>query len=153
VSTIKTRAIPKHAMAMTKRFEGFAESPYKDTKGIPTIGYGFNLKAHPEILQNKTMGQDYITQEEADELFVPLYNEAWDRAEEFAGPEVFGALSPKRKAILADMSYNLTNKLFGFEEMQKALRSNDAAGVKREMKDSAWYEQVGNRSKAHIREW
>ena len=136
----------KQGATMTKGYEGFRENPYKDTKGIWTKGYGFNIPA------NK-MSMKPITKEKAGDVFAPLYVDAMTRARKYAGAGAWDTMTPKQQMILTDMAYNLGNKLNGFENMQKAVRSGDRAGVKREIKDSDWYGQVGNRSKDHVRNW
>jgi hypothetical protein len=51
------------------------------------------------------------------------------------------------------MSYNLGNKLYNFEKMREAIRTRNLNAVPAEMKNSKWYGQVGNRSKALIDSW
>lgn len=131
--------------SMTKDYEGFSEMPYLDTKKVPTVGYGFNIPANN--LPNARMSR-----EEADNMFVPIYLRAYDKAKAFAG-ESFDNLTDKQQMILTDMSYNLGDKLFGFKNMRKSLLNYDNEGVIREMKNSDWYSQVGRRSKSHVASW
>ena len=132
-------------MQMTKNFEGFRSLPYNDTRGIPTIGYGYNLQANPNLPR-------FMTQNYADTIFPQFYGRALEQAKKFAGP-VWGNLNPFQQAALTDMSYNLGGKLFNFKDMRKELQTGNSAGVKREMKNSKWYSQVGRRSKALIGGW
>ena len=150
----QVEVIPDYSRNMTKEFEGFRGQPYNDSRGIPTIGYGTNLNIHKNRIPVEVMeGQQSLAPNYADQLFNEMYDEAWERAKGFATPEIFEGLSPIRKSILADMSYNLGNKLFQFQNMQKAVQAGDAEAVKREMKNSKWYKQVGRRSKHHVRSW
>lgn len=55
------------------------------------------------------------------------------------------------KAILHDMHYNLGNGLGDFVKMNAAFNSGDYKTAAREMKDSKYYNQTGNRPKRHIR--
>lgn len=136
---------------MTKDFEGFRETPYLDTKGIPTVGYGFNISAGG-VPQDVARGIRKMKRPEADKLFEKKYVEAENRAARFAGPQ-YDALSEDQQAILNDMAYNLGDKLFKFKNMRAAIKEQRLQDVPREMKDSAWYGQVGNRSKALISMW
>jgi hypothetical protein len=50
--------------------------------------------------------------------------------------------------VLVNMSFNMGyNRLSGFVRMIEAVNSGDWAGMAREMKDSNWYTQTGNRSR------
>jgi GH24 family phage-related lysozyme (muramidase) len=130
---------------MTKQFEGFRSTPYLDTRGIPTIGYGFNM--------NSGSYPDYMTRAQADEVFNTLYGKARNRAQTYIGQPQFEALSPIRQAILTDMAYNLGNKLNAFVKMRNAILLGDDNKVKQEMKGSKWYGQVGNRGRENVKNW
>jgi len=136
---------------MTKDFEGFRERPYRDTLGIPTVGYGFNISAGG-VPEEVASGSRSMSREEADAIFEPKYLEAEGRARSFAGP-VYDRLPEEKKAILNDMAYNLGDRLFKFENMQAAIHEQRFGDVPKEMKDSKWYKQVGRRSKALISLW
>lgn len=136
---------------LTKTFEGFRDKPYKDTKGIPTVGYGFNISSGG-VPQDVARGIRKMTRPEADKIFDAKYLEAENRAAEFAGPQ-YDSLPIEKKAVLNDMSYNLGNKLFKFEKMRQAIREQRLNDVPSEMMDSSWYGQVGDRSKALIKMW
>ncbi len=137
---------------MTKSFEGFRGKIYMDSKGNPTIGYGFNLKdagvrslVPREVLQGKRT----LTPKEADPIFENLYNRARNDAQYYAG-ERFHSLNPHQQDILTDMAYNLgLPKLLKFEDMRKGVQSGDENMTIKEMKDSDWFNQVGRRSKHH----
>ena len=142
--------VPEGGTEMTKQFEGWRPSIYKDTTGNKTIGYGLKLASAKKYLPKEVVsGARELSKEEAEPIFNIMYNEAKDRALQYATPEIFSQLSPVQQNILIDMSYNLGNNLFDFKQMQKALLQKDFTGVVREMKDSKWYEQVGRRSVYH----
>ena len=46
-------------MDMIKRHEGLSLSVYEDSVGIPTVGYGFNLKKGGAQKRIEAMGVDY----------------------------------------------------------------------------------------------
>ncbi len=133
-------------MRMTQQFEGFREQPYLDTRGIPTIGYGFNMKANPGL-------PAYMTPEQAQPLFNKFYGEADQRARKFVGSSVYDSLTPNQMNILTDMAYNLGDRLNGFERMRAAIQKKNNKKVIREMKDSDWYAQVGDRSRWITANW
>jgi lysozyme len=133
-------------IAMTKDFEGFKENPYIDTRGIPTVGYGFNLNAYPQFKGRK------ITRKEADKIFPELYSDAVNRAMTYADT-AWSNLNPKQQTILIDMAYNLGDKLNDFKRMRFNLMKGDNEGVVKEMQNSKWYKQVGRRSKHHVENW
>ena len=130
---------------LTKKFEGFRDKPYKDTKGIWTNGYGFNLQAHPEIPKN-------ITREAADQWFDQFYGQAAQTAQKFAGDR-WTKLDDGQKSMLTDMAYNLHNKLFGFQKMQQAMQVGDNGGVQQQMGNSNWAKQTGQRAQSDIFSW
>lgn len=132
-------------MARTKQFEGFKGTPYLDTKGIPTIGYGFNMQANPGLPNKMTPAQ-------ADPYFKDYYRDADALAMRFAGPR-WNEMTDGQKAILTDMAYNLNKKLLKFKDMQAALQQGDDAGVQREMKDSNWYTQTKTRGVQNTADW
>jgi len=135
---------------LTQEFEGWSPNIYHDTEGIPTIGYGFNLldamvkSLIPEDVQS---GKRKLTKEEADPIFRALYERAGQDAENIFG-EQFSSYPPAAQTVFTDMSYNLgANRLDDFVKMIAAAQSQDWANVSKEMEDSKWYNQVGNRSK------
>ena len=130
---------------LTKNYEGFRSSPYKDTKGIKTIGYGFNMQANKGL-------PSQMDRPTADKYFDSYYTQAANTAQMFAGDR-WGKLDDNQKAILADMAYNMHNKLFGFKNMQADLQSGDNAGVQKEMQNSNWFNQVGQRGVGDVSNW
>lgn len=126
------------AMQMTKNFEGLRLKPYKCPAGKLTIGYGRNLE---------DVG---IAEEEAEMLFLNDYNRArgnlrallvsYGIKEDDVNRDVFYALT--------DMMFNMGySRMSQFKKLFSELKKGSYEGVAREMKDSKWYTQVGNRSK------
>lgn len=124
--------------ALIKDHEGLSLTVYKDTVGIPTVGYGHAL------LENSS-----ITHEVADKLFesdftyviddyLSLRKEGW----------LPTGLGEVREAVVLDMLFNLgRSKFVKFRNFTLSLKLGDWAGAARHMKDSLWYNQVGRRGK------
>ena len=114
-----------------KKDEGFRGNPYNDSRGLPTIGYGTLLpisKVEGELLLKHRL--ELIIQE--------LINNK---------PFVVD-LNEEAQSIIYNMAYNLgVPRLLKFKKMWKALENYDYTEASKEMKDSRWYHQVGNRAK------
>ena len=114
-----------------KKAEGFRGMPYKDTLGIPTIGYGTKLP---------------IDEEEAELLLKKRLNDTIKDLKR-AYPK-FEELPPTIQEVLLDMGYNMgIPRLMKFKKMWKAIDEGDWNKMADEMVDSRWYRQVGNRAK------
>lgn len=125
---------------MTKMLEGFSHTPYQDTRGYWTIGYGFKC-------DNKC--PEYMTREEADKMMEREYKAAVKRARDFSG-YAWGDMSMAQKMVITDMAFNLGNRIHEFKRLKRALLLQDREGIIREMKDSKWYTQTGRRPKILI---
>ena len=149
--------VPKYydyGIPQTKQFEGFRDKTYIDTKGNPTIGYGFNLNdknMRSMVPADVLAGARPLSQDEADKIFLVRYNQAARDAFGYLGSENMAKLDPQRQAIIVDMAYNLgPNKLAGFKGVKKAIEQGDYTRAASEMMDSNWYKQTGNRAKHHV---
>ena len=115
-----------------KQEEGFRSHYYKDSRGFLTIGYGYNLdKGMSEKVASALL--ELMVEEKVIELkaAIPFWN----------------TLSQERKDVFVDMAYNMgTSGLLKFKNMLKAAEQGDIESVCNEMKNSAWYSQVGNRA-------
>lgn len=113
--------------------EGLALTPYRDSKNTISIGYGRNLTLRG------------ITEREAAYL---LANDVKDYLARI--PSVlpwFSSLGEVRQAVLVDMCHNLGLRgLLAFRKMLSALAKGDSEEAAREMLDSLWAKQVGNRA-------
>jgi len=135
----KLRSVAKRAIqleslsAMLIRHEGLKLKAYKCPAGKTTIGVGRNLD---------DVG---ITSREAISL---LSNDIIRVTEELKTKFIwFKYLSDNRQMAMIDMCFNLGITRFSkFKKMIKALEEEDYASVTREMLDSEWANQVGNRS-------
>jgi lysozyme len=126
--------ISDECLAELRRHEGFKDRPYRDTVGVLTIGYGWNLESDPiyrEVaeLQMKLKLQDL--EQELIKRFVWYPN-----------------LTQPRKDVVLNMCYNLG--IDGFAKFRNTIylianSRHEEAAV--EMLKSKWAQQVGNRAK------
>lgn len=122
---------------MTKDFEGLRLKPYKCTAGKLTIGYGRNLE---------DVG---ITNTEADMLFERDFAVAESEVIRLCKEYGIDAnnLIEQRFYVLTDMMFNLGyTRLSQFKKLFQALKNGLYEGAAREMMDSLWAKQVGNRA-------
>lgn len=112
--------------------EGFSGSPYLDTVGKNTIGYGRNLDDNP------------LTEEEAEYL---LKNDLKKVSYECCKLSYYSELSMERRSVILNMVYNLGMPRFKkFKRMNKALSDKNYLLASIEMLDSKWAKQVGDRA-------
>jgi lysozyme len=152
--------------------EGLRLTMYYDTVGVPTIAYGFNLEnANAKTILQKAgvtdiagvlAGKTALTQAQADSTFDQMLPGYVAGARGTLGPGVFDNLSDARRFVIVDMTYNLgVGGWLGFPSARAAINAAVAAtdtATKRaqynkaadQMKDSAWYTQVGNRAKRNV---
>jgi len=122
----------------TKKFEGLVLKPYKCPAGKLTIGYGRNLE---------DVG---ITDKEAEYLFKADFNRALQDAIILCKENGvnYKDLSERRLFVLTDMCFNLgINRTRGFKKALYALKKGLYDDVAKEMLDSKWARDVGNRAK------
>lgn len=118
--------------ASVAQHEGFRSKPYRDTEGVLTIGYGTNL-------------DEGISEAEA--YFLMCHRLTKCEADARASIPTFRSLSPLRQEVLVEMRYNLgLGGVLGFRKMISCLRARDFDGAAREMLDSLWARQVGQRA-------
>ena len=121
--------------------EGFRASPYLDSVGVPTIGYGTTVIMGKKV----TMDDPTITPQDARHLLrADLYGAAIDAQDLFWN---FATMNDVRQEVLVNMTYNLGKRgLAGFKKMLAAAESLDYDTMAEEMTDSKWYGQVGKRA-------
>jgi GH24 family phage-related lysozyme (muramidase) len=138
---------------MLIRHEGSREKVYLDSKKIPTIGVGFNLRRQdaPKLIQklglnysNILNGKEQLRPEHIDALLMHDIQTAINDAKQFV-PN-FDQLPEKVQMIVVDMAFNLgLQRLMKFEKFRAALLKQNYIEAANQMKDSAWYNQVKNR--------
>jgi lysozyme len=115
-----------------ERHEGLRLHPYHDTVGKLTVGYGRNLD---------DVG---ITRDEADFM---LDNDIEQVELQLETVDEYVGLDQVRQTVVANMAYNLGfHGLMQFSRMWKAIGRRDYDSAAREMLDSRWSKQVGNRA-------
>ena len=117
-----------------ERHEGLRLKPYLDTATPPrlTIGYGRNLD---------DVG---ISREEADYM---LSNDIDKVVRELVTVDEYVALDCIRQTVIANMTVNMGFRgVIQFKRMWAAIGRKDYAAAAREMLDSKWRRQVGNRA-------
>lgn len=147
----------ENAEDMIQRHEGLRTTSYADADGR-SIGYGFYLDNPQSRARIESLGLDYdevyagrqsITPEQARELFEYSMEDARATAQRFA-PNLDN-LPQTAQNVLLDMSYNLGNRIFTFRDMRQAVTDQNWENMAREMVDSDWYGQTGNRSAELVR--
>lgn len=119
--------------------EGRRNKMYLDSKGVPSIGVGHNLRDKP------------LRDEAVDLIFKHDVEDAIDDAVEVFGDDIFGTpvllgLDEVRQAACIDLSFNLgRRKLAEFKQFIEAVRHGDWVRAGEELVDSRWFHQVGNR--------
>jgi lysozyme len=104
--------------------EGWRARAYKDTKGIATIGFGFNLE---DIEMPLNVGQLWLQT-----IISNMEQWLWAHVPVYAG------LSEPRKYVMLNMLYNLgTDGFLEFKNMLAALQADDYARAAREITASA----------------
>lgn len=121
------------ALDLIRKHEGLSLTVYECPAGYLTIGYGRNLE---------TKG---ITRAEAETLLIHDIDES---IEDLRGFHFWEFLDDAQRAAVIDMRFNLGPSGFRkFKRFIAALESRDYAKAGREMADSLWWNQVGDRAK------
>jgi lysozyme len=130
-------------VARTERHEALRLKPYKDSRGIWTIGIGHNMQADPAEFDHLMQG---ITEPQARALFahdianiehqLDLYLPWWR------------TLNQVRQDILAEMGFQLgITKMLKFKNTLAAAKAGKPLDVYAGMMDSDWAKQTPSRVK------
>jgi len=114
------------------RDEGKRNKPYKDSKGILTIGIGHNLE---EGISDEAIS--FIFKNDIQTVIEDLdRNIPW-----------WKTLDEVRQRVLANMCFNLgIVRLLEFRKFLMAAQAGDYKTAAKEMMDSLWASQVGKRA-------
>jgi GH24 family phage-related lysozyme (muramidase) len=141
-----------------ERWEGRRSRVYTDTRGHPTIGVGFNLDRPDARGHIEDVGLDYDQVraglvELSDSQIDRLFDADVDRSIADARTLVanFDSIPETKQKVVVDMVFNLGARGFAaFRNTINAIEQEDWQRAAREMKDSRWYGQVGNRAPANV---
>ena len=147
--------MPLTQTELTAKFEGFQSTPYQCTAGKLTIGYGWNMQDNPMSACEKTMFQFAVNRDWNDN---PMTRQEATEILEYQIGKTASALAdrvkdwehipPAIRMVLVDMGYNMgVPGLLRFRNTLKAVAAGDWFEMAVEMENSAWYKQVGRRSK------
>lgn len=116
-----------------RRDEGFRSKPYKDTRGVLTIGYGRNLD-HVGI--SRMEAEELLDNDIVGAIGALTSKLPW-----------FTALDPVRQRVLVNMTVQLgIGGVLGFRKMLDACRTRDYELAAIEMLDSKWATQTPHRA-------
>ncbi|MDI6808258.1 MAG: lysozyme [Candidatus Eisenbacteria bacterium] len=116
-----------------QRHEGYRQKPYRDSVGKLTIGFGRNLD---------DVG---ISKDEANFLLRSDVFVARRQAEKFVW---FASLDEPRQSVIVNMIFNLGLEKFSrFKNTIRFIEFGNYALAAKEMLNSKWASQVGNRAK------
>lgn len=118
------------AIDQLKRDEGFRATPYQDTEGVWTFGYGTTS----------------LTKEEAHDILAgrvwTIHTKLWEKYSWYKD------LNEARRAVIINMVYNLGFRGFaGFKKTVGYLKRGKILEASQEMMDSQWASQVKGRAK------
>lgn len=122
--------------------EGWREKPYRDTRGLLTIGYGFLIDETKAVSLPKPVGDYWLEF---------LVEDRWHQLVD-AIPWIVDE-DEKIQRALGNMAYQLgVVGVLKFGKMLEALKVGDRATAALEALDSAWAKQTPSRAKrvAHL---
>jgi lysozyme len=120
---------PPELFTLLQRHEGLRLLPYRDTRGILTIGYGHNL-AEP-------IAPEVAALQLACDVTAIAHQVAG-----VVGDDVWPYLAPARRAALIDMGFMGPARLARFEKMIAAIRAGDWQRARTELLNSKWAIEV-----------
>src|SRR5262245_4348221 len=149
-------------IARLRRFiedhEGRRVTAYLDSRGIPTVGVGFNLRRSDAKGKTAALGVSYdalcrgavsLTDQQIDALLDADIAAAMADARHIV--HGFDVLPPDVQMVIVDMIFNLGIAGFAaFKKMIAAVECADWSTVASEMRDSMRYHQVGLRASQDI---
>ena len=126
----KQRLVCKH--------EGVVLKMYQDSRGIPTIGIGHNLRDVP------------ISQAAAYQIFEDDSTKAWGELVN-ALPWVASITDAARQAVLFDLAYNLgILSLLSFQTFLKYMQAGQWLEAAQDLSGTLWARQVPQRARDNI---
>jgi len=140
-----------------KKHEGVKFQKYLDSKGIPTIGVGFNLKRKDADEKLKKIGANPIkikkgtqklTQKQIDDLLIMDLENSLGGVQRILGEAYTSIKSIDALGVLTEMVFNLgTTGVLKFDSFLKYFKVKQFPKAAKEMLKSNWARQVGQRAK------
>ncbi len=153
--------------------EGCEATRYYDTRGVPTIGIGYNLTradaysallkagVPPTQVQGVINGDVALSQEQIDALFAYSFAPIVSEARASLPTGIFDALTDARRFVICDLVYNMGSGRWlqfvrtraAIADAQRAKEANapDAheafVTAANDLRQSDWFTQVGWRAK------
>lgn len=124
--------ISQAATKLIKPHEGLKLKMYRDTRGVLTIGYGFNLEVN-SIPQDVAERLLEVTLEPT---ITALRGLSW-----------FQGLDVPRQAAIVDMAFNLgVHGLLGFNTFLQLIQAGQWEQATQDLLGTKWAQQVGTRA-------
>lgn len=121
---------------LLKELEGFRAEPYKDSVGIPTIGYG---NTRYEDGTKVTMEDEPISEKRAEHLFKIILERTESRVREELGV----TLSDDKFSSLVSFTYNVGIGAFRRSTLKKVIEQNPSAFSEIEREFMRWNKAGG----------
>lgn len=122
----------EHLLSDLERDEGLRLTMYDDSRRVPTLGYGHNLRVE-------------ITKAAAQQILSDDVDRVIDQLDQHL--PWWKKLNAPRQAALANMAFNLgISGLLRFTHMLNALQSGDWITARDQALNSLWAKQVGARA-------
>jgi GH24 family phage-related lysozyme (muramidase) len=153
--------------------EGYRNTVYRDSLGIPTVGVGFNLQRDDARSALASIGADYdavmngaaLSDEQVDKLLAYSLAPIVSQARNSLAPTHFDSMSDARRFVLTDLVFNLGEggwlqfvhtRWVIDEACHEALTGDpDKAhayfgSAADALEQSAWFSQVGDRARRDV---
>ncbi len=140
------------AARYTSHWEGLRSTVYNDTRGIPTIGVGFNLTTPGAPDEIAALGLDYqsvldgsvaLTNDQIDQLLQSTLQTAVNGA--LALVPDFDSIPSNQQIVLADLVFNMGQATLGtFVHTLAYIQQQNWAMAAYNLQQSLWFTQVGS---------
>ena len=152
---------PCNSLEAEKLNEGYRPCAYTDSKGLRTIGIGFNLEKSGARSRITDLGVDYDAVKKGSKCLndVQIQRLFWEDMESSVScvsrwlPN-WSSLKNGPKSAVVDMAFNMgCAGVQQFKQMKAALTKSppDYTLAAARMKDSLWCSQVGNRCPRNVK--
>jgi lysozyme len=154
----KTVPSVEEVFQYTSPFEGVRNYEYKDSRGIPTIGIGFNLTRNDAKQKIESLGLNYEKvlnrQQPLNEEQIKILFQEDAQMSILAAQKWLPNFSEHPKEVqllIIDLAFNLgSGTLSKFVKAKNAFMKKDYKEAASELQNSKWFGQVGNRAIHHV---